>query len=644
MFDPLVAAIIEEDIITCEGTFEVLSSMGRSVTRNPPEPLNTVELQKRACRITKATPQRVLQWAEELYQSGYISYPRTETNKYPSTFDLSAITRELTKDSHWGSYAQKLITNGLSKPRAGNQDDGAHPPIYPARQVDPSAIGDRSSGKYLVYELVARHFLASVSPQAVGTSTEVNVQCAMETFTAKGLCIEQSGYLEIYGESPNFSAAFDRWAGSGELPRQYIQGEILGATRVRSERSQTEPPQLLTEPELIAAMDRAQIGTDATQAGHIDKVVGQRGYAERTSNGRLKPTKLGEALAYGYKQMGLHALWQPDFRAKMEAQVNSIASNSSGNAQTWWQQILDNLLSESETQFCTATSSKEYLEQSLETILGQSSTSAGPSSFSLGNCPSSCQGEIHVSRMQSGMWRITCSCDRGNTPLRLEQLPASAEDVRPSASVCRRQSCPSAGRVYLLHLRLQEEMLKQNEAHFGSASGYDFCALCDSLATNIVTRVQRKERHHWGVNQQQSSGTSYQQQHSQPAQYHFNSIQRPDSAASNSSHPVTNEEQAHGHPPPSSSNARRGQHSTSGRSSGRGNSGRGSTGRSSNYRPTSASSSRGADNNRSRGSNQGVKANTGRGHGGRKGKKGKRGACFRCGSQSHWSSSCTERS
>ena len=54
-----------------------------------------------------------------------------------------------------------------------------------------------------------------------------------------------------------------------------------------------------------------QIGTDATQASHIEKVVGERGYAVKVGDNRLRPTELGEALCEGYSRAGLGGMWRP---------------------------------------------------------------------------------------------------------------------------------------------------------------------------------------------------------------------------------------------------------------------------------------------------------------------------------------------
>ena len=77
--------------------------------------------------------------AEKLYNRGYISYPRTETNFYSKNIDLFAIVKELSTSRYkWGPYAKKMYNNlrtmkYFDHPRNGKNDDKAHPPIHPVK-------------------------------------------------------------------------------------------------------------------------------------------------------------------------------------------------------------------------------------------------------------------------------------------------------------------------------------------------------------------------------------------------------------------------------------------------------------------------------------------------------------------------------
>ena len=76
----------------------------------------------------------------------------------------------------------------------------------------------------------------------------------------------------------------------------------------------THPPPKLSERDLINAMERHGIGTDATVADHIQKQL-DRGYAVKDASALFSPSPLGEALIAGYHKMGLSNLWQPNLRS-----------------------------------------------------------------------------------------------------------------------------------------------------------------------------------------------------------------------------------------------------------------------------------------------------------------------------------------
>lgn len=61
---------------------------GKERKRQPPLPMSTLEMQKKATQSLHMPGERIMKVAEELYQSGFISYPRTETDSFPPGMDL----------------------------------------------------------------------------------------------------------------------------------------------------------------------------------------------------------------------------------------------------------------------------------------------------------------------------------------------------------------------------------------------------------------------------------------------------------------------------------------------------------------------------------------------------------------------------
>lgn len=168
----------------------------------------------------------------------------------------------------------RLMNGDFSQPRMGKNNDKAHPPIHPVVYVVPNALA--TSDERRVYEFVVRRFLACCSEDAIGETTTVNLQYGDEGFHASGLVVLQRNYLDVY--------VYDRWESSQMLPK-FHQGETFVPTEANITDGKTSAPGYLTEPELIALMDVNGIGTDATMAEHIAKII-ERLYVFATPRGR----------------------------------------------------------------------------------------------------------------------------------------------------------------------------------------------------------------------------------------------------------------------------------------------------------------------------------------------------------------------
>jgi DNA topoisomerase-3 len=94
LFDERCAGALFELCVSA-GTALVTDVSGAVKHRWAPVPLNTLEMQKRTCSKLRISPEAVMKLAEELYQTGFISYPRTETDAFPKDLDLRAIVGAL---------------------------------------------------------------------------------------------------------------------------------------------------------------------------------------------------------------------------------------------------------------------------------------------------------------------------------------------------------------------------------------------------------------------------------------------------------------------------------------------------------------------------------------------------------------------
>ncbi|RNF24879.1 putative DNA topoisomerase III [Trypanosoma conorhini] len=325
LFDQVAATLVLETMLEAadadaDAAAEVVDVVRRPTRRRPPAPLATVAMQKLAATHLHISSEQCMTWAESLYQEGFISYPRTETDSFAFTeAELREIAALQRGNPVVADYVAAMLENPAERfrrPLSGGHDDKAHPPIYPTK-----LLRAEHDSRAPLYTLIVRHFLACVSPDAVAATTAVTAVFGGEKFTTAGTAILEKGWLDVY--------PYERWH-STCLPA-YEKGERFAPTDVSLEQYRTAPPPHLTETALIALMDEHGIGTDATIAQHI-KTVLDRGYVKR-EGAFLVPTALGVALASAYEVIGLLSLLQPQLRAQMELAMSDIVSGKASKNQ-----------------------------------------------------------------------------------------------------------------------------------------------------------------------------------------------------------------------------------------------------------------------------------------------------------------------
>ncbi|RYO83759.1 hypothetical protein DL763_007722 [Monosporascus cannonballus] len=358
LFDRASVIVLYERCLAAKMA-KVIKVQEKPTKKWKPLPLTTVELQKMATRFLRMTGQQAMEAAESLYNKGFISYPRTETDRFDSGMNLRNLVQKQTPDGRWGQFAQALVDGGFQQPRQGRHDDKAHPPIHPITYAAPSALNDNERK---VYEFVVRRFLACCSEDAKGVATDVDLLYGEENFHAHGVVVLERNYLDVY--------VYEKWTGTVQLPK-FTVGEVFEPTEALMTEGKTAAPSYLTEADLIALMDANGIGTDATMAEHIQKIqerdyvrtvpraarpedeedeaedapAAQGGRGGRGARGRggrggrggrasaggrpgvmeFIPTKLGVALIDGFDRMNFEtSLGKPFLRKEMELKMRAI--------------------------------------------------------------------------------------------------------------------------------------------------------------------------------------------------------------------------------------------------------------------------------------------------------------------------------
>uniref|UniRef100_I3MP50 DNA topoisomerase n=1 Tax=Ictidomys tridecemlineatus TaxID=43179 RepID=I3MP50_ICTTR len=357
-----------------------------------PQALDTVELEKLASRKLKINAKETMRIAEKLYTQGYISYPRTETNIFPKDLNLMALVEQQTPDPHWGAFAQSILERGGPTPRNGNKSDQAHPPIHPTKYTS-NLQGDERR----LYEFIVRHFLACCSQDAQGQETTVEIDIAQERFVAHGLMILARNYLDVY--------PYDHW--SDKLLPVYEQGSRFQPSTVEMVDGETSPPQLLTEADLIALMEKHGIGTDATHAEHIETIKA-RMYVGLTSDKRFLPGHLGMGLVEGYDSMG-YEMSKPDLRAELEADLKLICEGKKDKFVVLRQQV-----QKYKQVFIEAVAKAKKLDEALSQYFGEGAEVAQQEEIyptmpePIQKCPQ-CNRDMVLKTKKSGGFYLSCT-------------------------------------------------------------------------------------------------------------------------------------------------------------------------------------------------------------------------------------------
>ncbi|XP_075848429.1 DNA topoisomerase 3-alpha isoform X2 [Microtus pennsylvanicus] len=319
-----------------------------------PQALDTVELEKLASRKLRINAKETMRIAEKLYTQGYISYPRTETNIFPKDLNLAALVEQQTQDPHWGAFAQNILERGGPTPRNGNKSDQAHPPIHPTKYTS-GLQGDERR----LYEFIVRHFLACCSQDAQGQETTVEIDIAQERFVAHGLVILARNYLDVY--------PYDHW--SDKLLPVYEQGFRFQPSTVEMVDGETSPPQLLTEADLIALMEKHGIGYDSM----------------------------------GYEMS------KPDLRAELEADLKLICEGKKDKFQVLRQQV-----QKYKQVFIEAVAKAKKLDEALSQYLGEGTEVAQQEELypampePVRKCPQ-CNKDMVLKTKKSGGFYLSCT-------------------------------------------------------------------------------------------------------------------------------------------------------------------------------------------------------------------------------------------
>lgn len=250
-------------------TFTVTDVSVKPLKKSPAPPFTTSTLQQEASRKLGFTVSQTMMLAQRLYESGYITYMRTDSLNL-SSLAISAIGKEITENLG-NKYLKKRKYHTKSK--GAQEAHEAIRPTYANRRTIDAPIQEQK-----LYDLIWKRTIASQMADAdiEKTTIEITPHNRPEHFIATGETVKFDGFLRIYSEGTDTD---DNIQGDEYLPK-VERGEILEAKSITATERYTQHPPRYTEAALVKKMEELGIGRPSTYAPTISTIQ-QREYIEK---------------------------------------------------------------------------------------------------------------------------------------------------------------------------------------------------------------------------------------------------------------------------------------------------------------------------------------------------------------------------
>ena len=337
-------------------------------TKNPPLLYNLAELQNDCSKLFKISPDETLKIVQELYEKKLVTYPRTDA-RVLSTAVAKEIHRNIGGLKNYevlGNFASEILEagtyKGIAKTRYVNDKQITdHYAIIPTGQ----GLGTLRSlpplpGK--VYQVIARRFLSIFYPPAVYQRLSLELVRKEEHFFASFKVLVDQGYLKVAqvpGEKKKAGKAQEGSQGEEDGGDQFQKnvdnpefirmlaslkkGMVLDIGGFAIKEGETSPPKRYTSGSMILAMEnagqliedeelRAQIkgsgiGTSATRAEILKKLVNIKYLALNGKTQVITPTLLGEMI-FDVVAASIRRLLNPELTASWEKGLTYVAEGS----------------------------------------------------------------------------------------------------------------------------------------------------------------------------------------------------------------------------------------------------------------------------------------------------------------------------
>jgi DNA topoisomerase-1 len=243
----------------------------------PPPPFDLAALQNEAYNVFGYTPKQTLDLAQRLYVDALISYPRTCSQRLPSTIDYEMILRSLRMISEYRKLTSELLTRDRLTAKQGTKEDPAHPAIYPTGEKPSTTL---SSMEKRVFDLIVRRFMAVFAEPATKESIKLVLVIGASHFYLRGTRLLKEGWSRFYGSYARLEDVV--------LPT-VTKGQLAHFKKIWLDNEFTKPPPRYNPRSLLNRMEQARIGTESTRADIIQTMYNR----EYVKDERMKVTNLG---------------------------------------------------------------------------------------------------------------------------------------------------------------------------------------------------------------------------------------------------------------------------------------------------------------------------------------------------------------
>ena len=326
---------------------------------------NLAELQNVCSKLFKISPDETLKIAQELYEKKLVTYPRTDA-RVLSTAVCKEIHKNISGLKNYGpasSFANEVMQMGSYKNIAktkycNDKQITDHYAIIPTGQ-GLNALSGLSNTASGVYNLIVKRFLSIFYPPAVYYKVAIKAGIGDEHFFASFKILKEEGYMKVAGvpkaekkaqtegnntekEDENQSEVTDN-AALVDLVSNLTKGMQVDVNDLFIKEGETSPPKRYTSGTLILAMENAGqliedeelrsqikssgIGTSATRAEILNKLVRINYLDLKKKTQVITPTQLGE-LIYEVVNCSIRSLLNPELTASWEKGLTYVAEGT----------------------------------------------------------------------------------------------------------------------------------------------------------------------------------------------------------------------------------------------------------------------------------------------------------------------------